>query len=146
MSSAPAAVSSSTSEMARANARVSLKTEVAVICGGHRARDEMGLERWPPSSFSAGQELTGNYETLNLAGPFANRRQLHVAEIFLGGIVLHETVAAVDLDAIFRGADRDLARIQLGDRRFERGAAAFVLHRRGTIRQQAGRPDAGRVF
>src|SRR5579859_6905167 len=62
------------------------------------------------------QELTGDDKPLNLGGAFADREELHVTEVLLRRIVLHESVAAVDLDAFLGYADGRFARVQLRHR------------------------------
>src|SRR5262245_61375648 len=84
---------------------------------------------------SSREQLTGDDEPLDLARPFADRRQLHVAEVFLGRVVLHETVAAVNLHTVVGNSDRDLARVQLCHRRLERRALAALLQIRRAIGQ-----------
>src|SRR5258706_15712039 len=49
------------------------------------------------------QQLSCNHQPLNLAGPFADRAELHVAVILLGWIIFDETVPTVNLHA-FVGA------------------------------------------
>ena len=91
------------------------------------------------------QQLPRDDEPLNLARAFADRRQLDVAEVLLGRVVLHEPVAAVNLHAVVGRLDRDLARIELRHRRFERRPPAAILQIRRAIGQQARRFDARRV-
>ena len=76
---------------------------------------------------SSRQQLPRDHEPLNLAGAFADGGELDVAEEFLGRIVLHEPVAAVDLHAVVGGLDGNLAGVELGHRRFERRATPRVL-------------------
>src|SRR6266545_6799623 len=92
---------------------------------------------------SSGQELSRDDHTLDLARALADGHQLDVAEILLGGIVLHESVAAMNLDAVLGNPHRHLARIQLRHRRLERRPMAAVLEERGAIREPAGGLDAG---
>ena len=47
-------------------------------------------------------------------------------KILLRRVVLHEAVAAVDLDAVVGGLDRDFAREQLRRGRFARRARALI--------------------
>ncbi len=49
----------------------------------------------------------------------------------------------MDLDGLVGGLYRDLAGVELGHRRFERGLHVVVFHPRGAIRQQAGGVDFG---
>src|SRR5439155_27351562 len=91
---------------------------------------------------SSGQELAGDDEPQDLARAFADGRELHVAEEFLGRIILHETVAPMDLDAVVGGPHGDLAGVQLRHRRFESGAAPAVLEICGAVGQEARRLDA----
>src|SRR6187399_731937 len=95
-------------------------------------------------SGSSGQELARDDQPLNLARPLADRGQLHVAEVFLGRVVLDEAVAAVNLDAVVGDLDRDLAGIQLRHRRLERRLAAELLEIRGVVGQEPRRLDLGR--
>src|SRR5882672_3219443 len=97
--------------------------------------------RWMSCLGSSRQELARNDQPLDLARPFADGRQLHVAEVFLGRIVLHEAVAAVDLDAVVGHLDRDFARVQLRHRRLERRAPAALFQIRRAIGEQPRRFD-----
>src|SRR5688572_10734472 len=99
----------------------------------------------PRRMASTGKELAGDDQPLDLAGALADRGELHVAEVLLRGVVLDEPVAAMNLDAVLGRANGNLARVQLGYRRFQRRAAALVLHRRGPVGQQARRVDPDRV-
>src|SRR5690606_8214603 len=87
-SSAPTAVASAAADSARAIAR------------GSRARTPAKIAR----AVSVAKELPCDDEPLNLARPLANRAELDVAVELLGRIVLHESVAAVNLHALFGGA------------------------------------------
>src|SRR5215217_485619 len=107
--SALAGSSSSISEMARAIARGSPATTRSA---------NVAITRPPRSSR---QELAGDHQALDLARPLADGRQLHVAEIFLGRVILDEAVAAVNLDAVVRHLHCDLARVELRHRRLEGG-------------------------
>src|SRR5688572_10223906 len=126
MRPAAAPASFSMSEIARATARGSPASTPSVIESG-------------------GKQLPGDDEPLNLARAFADRREFHVTEVFLGRVVLDEAVAAMNLHAVLGGADRDLAGIELGHRRFERRPLPFVLHRRRAVSQQPRRLDADGV-
>src|SRR3712207_8549040 len=64
---------------------------------------------------------------------FRSGRELHIAKELLGRVVLHEAVAAVNLDAILRRAHRNLARVQLRHGGFERHATTLVLEVGGAI-------------
>src|SRR5512134_2494344 len=106
MSSRPAPASSSTSEIARATAR------------GSPARSR--------SATLISEQLSGNDEPLDLARALSDGRELDVAEVLLGDVILHEPVAAVDLHAVLGNAHGNLARVQLGHRGFERGPLSLV--------------------
>src|SRR5688572_23799176 len=104
------------SEMARAMARGSrAKTRSARV--GFDTR----------GSALPSQQLPRNHEALDLAGALADRTELHVAEVLLRRVVLHEAVSAMDLHAFLRGPHRDLARVELGDRRGGGGARDFLI-------------------
>src|SRR5687767_4432233 len=90
--------------------------------------------------------MAGDDEALDLARALADRRQLHVAEILLGGIVLDESVAAMDLHAVLRGADGNLAGIQLRHRRLQRRPLPLILHRGGAEREQPRSLDPAAVL
>src|SRR5436309_8405781 len=90
------------------------------------------------------QQLARDDEALNFARALADRQQLDVAEVLLGGIVLHEAVAAVDLDAVVGDPHGDLARVQLRHRGLFRHAAAQVLEVRGAIGEKTARFDPRR--
>src|SRR5688572_26095170 len=122
----PAAVpaSSSISEMARAIARTSPARTRSANDGDIESASNLRL---------GGQQLPGNHEPLHLARTFADGEQLDVAEILFRGIVLHEAVTAVHLHAVLGGAHRDLARVQLRHRGFERHAPALILQPGGAI-------------
>src|SRR5688572_33435113 len=109
MRDAASACSSSTSEMARAIAR------------GSPARTRSA------NDWSGGKELSGDDEPLDLARAFADSRELDVAEILFGRVVLDKPVSAMNLDAVFRRAHGDLAGIQLGHGSFERRALPLVF-------------------
>src|SRR6187399_769558 len=100
MSAAPtpsAASPSSSREIARATARMSpASTRSASVSGG--AATGVTVAR---------HQMARDDKALNLAGPFADGGELDVAEELLGGIVLHEPVAAVNLHPVFGGAHRD---------------------------------------
>src|SRR6266540_949747 len=114
---APEACPSSTSEIARATARVSpASTRPASTSGG--AATGVTIAR---------HQMARDDQALNLARAFADRRQLDVAEELLGWIVLDEPVAAVDLDTIFGGAHGNLAGVELGHGRFDRRTGPSVL-------------------
>src|SRR3954451_12222625 len=106
MSAAPSAPSLSTSEIARATARTSPAStrsdRVAVVT----------------TSRSLVEELARNHEALNLARALADGQQLDVAEILFGRIVFHEAVAAMYLDAVVGGLDRDFTGEEFCHRRF----------------------------
>ena len=53
-----------------------------------------------------GQQLPGDHQPLDLARALADRGELHVPEELLRRVVLHEPVAAVDLDAVVGGLAR----------------------------------------
>src|SRR5262245_38572366 len=106
MRSAPAAPSFSTSVIARAIARTSPRSTLSA--SGSVTSDEA-----PPLASSC-QQLPGNDESLNLAGPLADCRQLDVPEELFRWIVLHKTIAAVNLHTVVSRLHGDLARIQLG--------------------------------
>src|SRR5688572_23707527 len=110
MSSAPADTSSSMREIARAMARTSPA----------RTRSESGVPAPGGVDRLAGKELAGDDKSLDFAGALADRRELHVPEEFLGGIVLHEPVPAVNLNAVLRGAYGNFACVQFGHRGLER--------------------------
>ena len=55
------------------------------------------------------EELPGNHQLLNFAGAFADGAELHVAVIFLRGVILDEPVAAVNLHALVGHLDGDFA-------------------------------------
>src|SRR5262245_49027629 len=94
---------------------------------------------------SAPQQLARDDQPLNLARAFADRAQLDVAEVFFRRVVLHESIAAVDLDALLGRAYRDLARVELGDRRLGRSSCGLaVAHPRGAIGQESRRFDLRR--
>src|SRR5512134_1314237 len=118
MRRAASGCSSSTSEIARAMARAS-------------------PARTPSASeWSGGKELSGDDEPLDLARAFADGRELDVAEILLGGVILDKPVPAMDLDAVFCRAHGDFAGVELGHGGFEGRPLPLVLHRGGAIRQQ----------
>src|SRR3954471_12370460 len=102
MSPAASADSFSISEIARATARGSRASTRSVNEVG--GIDTSGL---------FAQQAAGNHQPLNLARAFADRAELHVAKEFFRRVVLHESVAAMDLHAFFRRAHRDFARVQL---------------------------------
>src|SRR6187401_1493672 len=86
---------------------------------------------------SAPQQLARDDQPLYLARALADRAELDVAEILFRRVVLHEAVAAVNLHALLGGANRNLARVELGDRRFGRRSRGLAIaHPRGAIRQQ----------
>src|SRR5579884_2011875 len=74
-------------------------------------RDTSGV--WRAGRRAAGalvlQQVAGDDETLDLAGPFADGAELDVAVELFCGIVLDESVAAVDLHAFVGAADGDFA-------------------------------------
>src|SRR6478735_4101351 len=79
------------------------------------------------STASSGEQLPCDHEALNLARAFSNGGELDVAEELLGRIVLHETVAAMNLDAVVSRLHGDLAGIQFRHRGLERRAVAAIL-------------------
>src|SRR5687767_9850175 len=101
-------------------------TSMPAGCASSCGRMARGVARGSPASTPsarsvvAGKQLSRNHQPLDLAGAFANGGELDVAEVLFRGIVLHEAVAAEDLDAVLGHADRDLAGIQLRHRRLER--------------------------
>src|SRR5436190_17007951 len=105
-------------EMARAIARGSpaITRSASVAVTGGRSRRET-QSPMPAGLRSSRQQLPGDDEPLDLARALADGGELHVAEVFLRRVVLHEAVAAVDLDAVVGHLDGDLARIQFGHRR-----------------------------
>src|SRR5271167_2138277 len=64
------------------------------------------------------QNLPRDHQTLDLAGPFADSAQFHVAVELLCRIVLDEAVAAVNLHALIGAAHGDLAAIEFCHRGF----------------------------
>src|SRR3990170_2420329 len=104
--------------------------------------DRLGAVTMPGSLV---EELARNDEALDLARAFADRQELDVAEVFLGRIVLHEPVTPVNLHAVVRGLDGDLAGEQLGHRRLARHTLAAILEIRRAIRQQPRRLDPGGI-
>ena len=74
------------------------------------------------------KELAGDDESLNLAGAFADGEELHVAEVFLCRVVLHESVAAVDLHALFGDPHSGLAGVQFCHGGLARHALAVIAH------------------
>src|SRR6185503_1815428 len=123
-SSAAPGDSSSIREIARAIARGS-RSRI-------RAASGSALTLLPP------KQLPADDQPLDFAGALANRAELHVAEVLLRWVVLHEAVAAMDLNALFGDTDGNLARIELGNRRLERRPFDLaVAHPCGAVGEQA---------
>src|SRR5262245_56436308 len=59
---------------------------------------------------SGGQQLPCDHQPLHFARSLTDGDELHVAEEFFGGIILDESVAAVNLHAILGHAHGGLAR------------------------------------
>src|SRR6185503_4994423 len=98
------------SEMARATARGSPFRTRSASASADRDSDIIDVLAGPrPRSL---QELARDDEALDLAGSLADGRQLHIAEEFLGRVVFHESVAAVNLHAVFGGSDGNLAGVE----------------------------------
>src|SRR5690349_18555679 len=98
-----------------------------------RIRSDKGV----PVTLLPPKQLPSNDQTLNLARAFADRAEFHVAKVLLCRIVLHESVAAVDLHALFGRTDGDFTGIEFRDRRFERRPLNLsVFHPCSAIRQQ----------
>src|SRR5439155_15100484 len=116
-----------------------------------KSRGRQHADRPPPRDLRgrtsrARKELPGDDETLDLAGALADRGELHVAKVFLGGIVLDESVATVDLHAVVSRLHGNLDRIELGHRLLERGTTAPVFEVRGAVREQPGSLDSCRII
>src|SRR5215831_12387346 len=77
------------------------------------------------------QQLPRDHQSLNLAGAFANRTQLHVAIEFFRGIILDEPVPSMNLHRFIRALHCDFAGKELGHGGFHRGLQARVLHAGG---------------
>src|SRR5271166_5982965 len=90
------------------------------------------------------QDLPRDDQPLNLAGSLANGAQLHITIELLGGIVLDEPVAAVNLNSFVGTLHCDLARVQLRHRGFKGGFHSRVFHCSSAIRKQAGGIDLSR--
>src|ERR1035438_5907270 len=89
------------------------------------------------------QQLSRDYEPLNLAGALADRAQLHVAIKLLSGIILDKAVTAVNLHSFVRAPDSHFTGEELRHGRYLRGLHARVFHRRCAHGQEHGRVDLG---
>ena len=69
--------------------------------------------RWSADRELLLQQLPGDHQPLNLAGALANRTQLHVAIILLGGIIFDESISPVNLDAFVSAPHGYFAGIEL---------------------------------
>src|SRR5262245_62464887 len=99
-----------------------------------RTRSASGAE----TGTSGSQQLAGDHQPLDLAGALADGGELHVAEVLLGRVVLDESVAAEDLDAVLGCADSNLGGIELGHRRLERHLPSLILQPCGAVGEQPG--------
>src|ERR1017187_7123066 len=79
------------------------------------------------------QDLAGDDQPLNFAGAFADGAELDVAVKLLSGIILDKSVAAVNLHSFVGALHRDLAGIQFGHGRLQRGLHAGIFHRAASI-------------
>jgi hypothetical protein len=59
------------------------------------------------------QQLPRNHQPLNLAGTLANRAQLHIAVILLGGIIFDESVPTVNLHPFIGAPHGNFAGVEL---------------------------------
>ena len=82
-----------------------------------------------------------DHQLLDLARPFADRAELHVAVELLDRKVLDEAVPAVDLHRPVRRAHGDLARVELGLRGHPGRALAAVPRLRRALREKPRRVD-----
>src|SRR5262245_36844061 len=117
--------SSSMSDMARAMAR------------GSPASTRSAREGDAVTSGS--QQLSRDYQALHLARAFADGQELHIAEVFLRGVVLDEAVAAVNLHPVLGRINRRFAGEQLRHCRGQRHRTSLISEPGGTVGQQARR-------
>src|SRR5271167_1643742 len=90
------------------------------------SKDPYDLIEPKPSVF---QQLPSNYQTLYLAGPFANSTQLHITVKLFRRIILDKSIPAVDLHPFVGAPDRHFAGIQFRHGRFQRSFRTRVFHR-----------------
>src|SRR5207245_6489207 len=79
------------------------------------------------------QKMSCDHHPLNFRSSFADRAELDVAIVLLGGEVFDEAVTAEDLHSFFRAAHRDLGCIQFGHGRERGDPLAVVFGHRGAI-------------
>src|SRR5271166_1835309 len=95
--------------------------------------------RRPELQLLLAEELAGNDQPLNFAGAFADGAELDVTIILFGGIVLDESVPAVNLHAFVGDADGHFAGEELGHAGFAGEADIFLVGEPcGLIDEQAG--------
>src|SRR5262245_46400714 len=82
------------------------------------------------------QQRPRDDELLDFRGPFADRPELRVTKRALDRILLHVSVAAVDLDRLEGHLYGDLARVELRHRGFGLVFDPLVAQRRGALRQE----------
>src|SRR5262245_16219609 len=98
---------------------------------------------WLCVSVMAIQQTASNHEALDLAGSFPNGAKPRVAVKLFNGIVLEETVAAVNLQGLAAHAHGGLRRKQLRHGGFARHGVALVLQPGSLIGEQARCLDLG---
>src|SRR5581483_4259829 len=89
-------------------------------------------------------EVLGNHHALHLVGAFADLEDLLVAVEARDRVLVHEPVAAVDLQRPVRSAVRELAGVELRHRRGSRERPALVLLPGGAPHEHPRRLDLGR--
>src|SRR5215211_401058 len=98
----------------------------------------MGWIRGRGSSGRLEADRTGDEDAHDLAGALADLEDLGVAVEAGDGELLHEAVAAVDLDGVAGGGDGGLGGVQLGDGGLAAEGPAGVEPGRGPLPGQAG--------
>src|SRR5947209_7673273 len=87
-----------------------------------------------PLQLGAGEtELAGDQQALDLARPLPDLQDLRVAVEPGDGGLLHEAVAAVDLDGLAGAGHRDFGRVQLRDGRLRLVRPALLLQPRRLV-------------
>src|SRR5438445_6684194 len=82
--------------------------------------------------------MAANDESLDFAGALADSTELHVAIKLFGGVILDESIAAVNLYALVGDADGHFAREKLGHAGFACEADIFLIGEpRGLINEEA---------
>src|SRR6202167_1634639 len=115
-----------------------------------RGEEELSSITPSPRPLLLPQNLTRNHHPLNLAGPFANRAQFHVAIKLLRRIILDEPIPAVNLHCLVGHAYGHFSRVQFRHARFLGDSCIRIARRnpailqpRSLIGQQARRFNLG---